>query len=141
MQDSMLVFPRRGWCSCLFTPLIMTGCPFTRSCLGAFDTCRMPTRHDSQSTTLPEMSLRMTTRVYKLGCGWKHTKDGSIRMQYTRNEVKWSYKSNDETEYSSKLLSKKIMTIKSYQTAKEFNIFICWQSWTSQIVASSKLHE
>lgn len=54
MQDSMFVFPTRGWCSCLFTPLIMTACPLTSSCLWALDTFLKPIGHDSQSTRRPD---------------------------------------------------------------------------------------
>lgn len=73
MQDSKFVFPIRGWCSCLLTPRITIGCPLKSSCFGARDIWRMPTWHDSQSTSFPEASLRTTTRVYKFGCLWKQT--------------------------------------------------------------------
>lgn len=80
MQDSKFVFPRRGWCSCLFTPLMTTGCPFTRSCFGAFEIMRIPTCDDSQSIIWPDASLRVTTRVYKFGCKAKNMRKMLVEL-------------------------------------------------------------
>ena len=72
IRASSIVCPVTGSCSCIFVPLRCIAFPLTRKRPSFTSEVRKPVFEDMLSSTLPRLSARVMTRVYRYGDSADH---------------------------------------------------------------------